>query len=170
MKEKSKSMGEYAQKCLTLREVLLADPRNVEAWYQLASLVTDPEKVQYCLEQVIKLDPEHTGAREWLQKIHADSATDIPTQTEASEWKDDRCPYIGLMDDPQSLMAYPSEKNYCHRTPHSREVQLEYQKHYCLVEAHNRCVVFLGRDPNAEESSANKPVLNPLLAIKRAHP
>ena len=53
------------------------------------------------------------------------------------------CPYLGMKDDPATIMDYPSEWNYCHRSKPSAVPVLEHQRMYCLLLSHDKCPVFL---------------------------
>jgi tetratricopeptide (TPR) repeat protein len=71
-----------------LAQVVEADDRNEQAWLWLAGLVTDPEEMRTCLENVLHLNPENAKAREglaWVEQRHGkraaseDSAEPIAT-------------------------------------------------------------------------------------------
>jgi hypothetical protein len=49
-----------------LAQVVEADERNEQAWLWLAGIVTDPEEMRTCLENVLHLNPENAKAREGL--------------------------------------------------------------------------------------------------------
>ena len=53
--------------------------------------------------------------------------------------QDKSCPFLGLNDDPQSLMAYTSPQNCCYRCKPVVPVNLEHQNSYCLDAAHVNC-------------------------------
>lgn len=55
-----------------------------------------------------------------------------------------RCPYLGLTDDPETRLTFPSLRNACHRaTPHE-PVQLNHQSAFCLSGMHLQCPVYRG--------------------------
>jgi hypothetical protein len=145
---------------LILREVLMRNPHDAAAWFQLAALIGDPEREKFCLEQVLKIDPKHAAARARFEALQANQV-DAPTTAESSSpaWKEARCPYVGLDGDPQSLAAYPSSKNYCHRLNEPKPVKLDYQQQYCLGTVHQRCLVYLRGEIPVAQSAKEKPVL-----------
>ena len=52
------------------------------------------------------------------------------------------CPYLGLEDDADTSLAFPSIWNTCHRGRRIVSPSLQYQGEYCLGENHRNCVVF----------------------------
>lgn len=49
-----------------LRRLIKADPRNTEYWVWLSVSVDTPREIIYCLQEVLKLDPENRIARKGL--------------------------------------------------------------------------------------------------------
>ena len=49
------------------------------------------------------------------------------------------CPYLRIIDDPTSSIAYPHEVNACHRAKKPVKVILEYQESHCLCDAYQEC-------------------------------
>ena len=56
----------------------------------------------------------------------------------------DICPYLGMQEDPQTCLAYPSEWNLCQHAKPAGMVKLEYQRSTCLLSVHTVCPVFVG--------------------------
>jgi hypothetical protein len=54
------------------------------------------------------------------------------------------CPYLGLKDDPGTVLDFPSEGNICHRAQSKPEINREYQRCVCLLAEHINCPVFVG--------------------------
>jgi len=52
------------------------------------------------------------------------------------------CPYLGLVDDPETRAAYPSPRNYCHRAVPTQKVDPAYQRSTCIRKVHQRCPVY----------------------------
>jgi LysM repeat protein len=52
------------------------------------------------------------------------------------------CPYIGLQDDPETQVAFPSEINFCHHLKTPGPVSLEYQRTFCQSGRHILCEIF----------------------------
>lgn len=148
-----------AQQLMILREVLMNKPHDAAAWFQLASLIGDPERVKFCLEQVLKIDPKHAGARLRLEAMRGNEPAPQPEAGGVTSWEEARCPFIGLVNDPQSLTAYPSLQNYCHRFTDPKPVKLEYQQQYCLGILHHRCLVFQRGEKAALQPAKEKPVI-----------
>ncbi len=53
------------------------------------------------------------------------------------------CPYLGLLDDPDTRVIYPAAANCCHRAEPAGSVTLEHQSMHCLNSHHRTCAVFL---------------------------
>jgi|GEM_PF-1420120 len=52
-----------------LREVVKLNPRISEAWMGLAQTTTDPARQRTCYENILKIDPDHAGARAALATL-----------------------------------------------------------------------------------------------------
>ena len=52
-----------------LKEVLSANPKDVDAWLVLAAIVDEPERKRQCLNRVLALDPTNKLAREELLEM-----------------------------------------------------------------------------------------------------
>lgn len=57
------------------------------------------------------------------------------------------CPYLGLVDDPETTISYPSISNYCHRSKPAGIIVFDHQQQYCLDERHTSCPVFQREKP-----------------------
>ncbi|MDD2921894.1 MAG: hypothetical protein PHQ36_06360 [Anaerolineales bacterium] len=55
------------------------------------------------------------------------------------------CPFLGLEDDADSSLAFPSDSNYCHRSAPISPVKTNYQREFCLSGKHRQCLVFSRR-------------------------
>jgi hypothetical protein len=53
-----------------------------------------------------------------------------------------RCPHLGLRNDPETWYAFPAGENHCHRPRPPQPVALAYQSDACLSEDHVNCPVF----------------------------
>ncbi len=53
------------------------------------------------------------------------------------------CPSLGLMDDPETSLAFPSIWNNCYRSRPIAPPKLKYQEEFCLCENHRECPLFL---------------------------
>jgi hypothetical protein len=53
------------------------------------------------------------------------------------------CPFIGLAQDSDTVMAFPNTRNLCHRPRTPQEIRLDYQRTHCLTFAHRHCPVLL---------------------------
>ena len=49
------------------------------------------------------------------------------------------CPYLGLIDDPNTNKDFPYEGNACHRGKKPTPVALPHQRGYCLSDEHTAC-------------------------------
>ena len=53
------------------------------------------------------------------------------------------CPFLGMPDDAQTALAFPSNWNCCHHCKPAAAIRLEHQRHYCLSPGHKNCPVYL---------------------------
>lgn len=53
------------------------------------------------------------------------------------------CPYLGLIDDPNSHKDFPYEGNSCYRAKKPTSVVLRYQRGYCLSDEHVTCAGYI---------------------------
>lgn len=61
--------GERSQAVEILKEVIRSDPNNLNAWYGLALCLDDVEKKIFCLQRVLRLNPNHQKAKELLARL-----------------------------------------------------------------------------------------------------
>ena len=54
-----------------------------------------------------------------------------------------RCPFVGLSHDAETVMAFPTHRNHCHRVKNPESVRIDYQSTYCLTFTHRHCPVLL---------------------------
>ena len=59
------------------------------------------------------------------------------------------CPFLGMLDDPQTSFSFPSEWNNCHNSKPVAPVSLTHQDNYCLTEKHGTCPVYLQDSPGS---------------------
>lgn len=52
------------------------------------------------------------------------------------------CPYVGLEEDPETFMAFPSAWNCCYRSRRRQPIRLEYQGEVCLSPLYAECEIF----------------------------
>ncbi len=53
-----------------------------------------------------------------------------------------RCNYLGVKDDPQTCLAFPSNWNYCQRARPPESVGLDYQRLYCQTTDFVDCLIY----------------------------
>jgi LysM repeat protein len=71
------------------------------------------------------------------------------------------CPYVGLTDDPETHLLFPSVRNVCHRARPQAAVRPDYQLAHCLCDGHLDCPIFLGNkaaQPLPVEMQAYPPI------------
>lgn len=61
--------GEKQQAAKLLAALVKQEPNNVSAWYGLALCLDEAEKRIYCLQRVLSIDPNHTKARQAIEKF-----------------------------------------------------------------------------------------------------
>jgi hypothetical protein len=59
------------------------------------------------------------------------------------------CPFLGMAQDSQTSMSYPSAANFCHRSKPYGTPKLDFQQSFCFSDNHTNCPVFTrtGRAP-----------------------
>ena len=62
-----------------------------------------------------------------------------------STLKTSSCPHLGIREDPQTCLGYPSEWNLCYHAWPVAAVSLEQQRLQCLSPVYTRCPVYLRR-------------------------
>ena len=67
--------GQRMEAAHLLKAYLAGCPQDVDGWWLMAHAVTKPENVRRCLEQVLKLDPQHAKAREKLARLGPSAPT-----------------------------------------------------------------------------------------------
>ena len=60
----------------------------------------------------------------------------------AGENRDEPCPFLGLRQDQETSLAYPSSWNVCHHTKPIGTPRLEFQQSYCFTKEHATCPIF----------------------------
>ena len=60
-----------------------------------------------------------------------------------------RCPYLGLKEDADTALGFPSMWNFCHNAKPIATPHQEHQQEVCLTETHKVCLVFLVEEKNA---------------------
>ena len=80
------------------------------------------------------------------------------------------CPYLGLVDDPNTSTSFPYEGNACYRAKKPTPVALSHQRGYCLSDEHTHCPGYIngwaGGFP--ESLQARQPVLQKVFRSKLA--
>lgn len=57
----------------------------------------------------------------------------------------ERCPLLGLPDDPETAFAYSTDANHCHKSIPPASVRLNHQQKYCLSANYVSCSLFRQR-------------------------
>jgi hypothetical protein len=52
------------------------------------------------------------------------------------------CPYLGVVNDPQTRYSFPETLNCCHRVSHPQRVALDHQGEVCLSGSYSTCPVY----------------------------
>jgi hypothetical protein len=69
---------------------------------------------------------------------------DLRKTPEKEPWSTDRCPYLGLAYDRDTVFSTASEWNRCFHTKRAFQVALEHQTPYCLTPGFPDCDVYKG--------------------------
>ena len=73
--------GDNTKALAFLKQVLNANPNDVDAWLVLAAVLDDPARKRQCLNRVLKLDPVNQVAREELLEMDRAEMGGTPTFT-----------------------------------------------------------------------------------------
>lgn len=76
----------------------------------------------------------------------------------------DICPHLGVEEDPQTAVAFPSVRNRCFRASKPGSPSIHHQADYCLCSEYTRCPIFLGQINPAETGKQS-----PATAAHKAH-
>ncbi len=72
----------------------------------------------------------------------------------------ERCPYLGLHDDPSTALAYPSGWNYCFHAEPPASILVAHQVNVCLTANYSNCGIIIankrGRLPQSLHGRSNK--------------
>lgn len=68
--------GKKAEAAEIAKDVLETNRNNVKAWWLLANILEDDERVITCLEQILKIQPDHNGATRMLAQLR-DTSTNV---------------------------------------------------------------------------------------------
>ena len=56
------------------------------------------------------------------------------------------CPYLGIINDDRTAMAYPTYQNFCHKCVPPNIPSISHQREYCLAAKHSDCPLFLSEN------------------------
>ena len=73
------------------------------------------------------------------------------------------CPYLGLLDDPDTCLAFPTERNSCQRTVPVESITLEHQATFCLTYKYTECQIYKGETRSAINMDVAREKRNRLL-------
>ena len=80
------------------------------------------------------------------------------------------CPYLGLIDDPNTSTSFPYEGNACYRAKKPTQIALSHQRGYCLSDEHTHCPGYVNgwADGFPKSLQGRKPILRQVLQSKWA--
>lgn len=92
--------GNRAEALKLIEPILKIEPDNEIAWWLAANTVNNPLHIEYALNQVLRINPNHNGARQKLAELIFDAPpTAAPTQT-ASPFPELARPMVMPMQSP----------------------------------------------------------------------
>ena len=100
--------GKKALASKSLANFLLNHPDSVEGWMMMAEMLEDPQKIAYCCNRCLMVDPSHAGALALLRKIQPSSVQAPPqasttpsrrVRPPAPKQKEQRSKYQQMLDD-----------------------------------------------------------------------
>jgi hypothetical protein len=65
------------------------------------------------------------------------------------------CPFLGLKDDSDTALAYPSPANHCFRSNPPIAIKLDHQREFCLSGNHRLCGLFQGKPWDSKTRGKN---------------
>jgi hypothetical protein len=65
------------------------------------------------------------------------------------------CHYLGLKDDSDTALAYPSPANHCYRISPVTPIKIDHQEEFCLSGKHRLCPIFQGEPGRSKKSLKN---------------
>lgn len=79
-----------------LATIAKSEPNNEKAWLMLASLLDDKDKKRYCLEQVLRINPNNEIARRGLEHVRRSTSpqTAAPANSENETQTSIRVPSV----------------------------------------------------------------------------
>jgi uncharacterized protein YgiM (DUF1202 family) len=77
------------------------------------------------------------------------------------------CPHLGMLEDSITSLAYPSPVNHCFRLESPIDMDLVYQKEYCLSGRHTDCHIFQMANLAAVDAKLVAPLTAPELRKRR---
>jgi hypothetical protein len=69
------------------------------------------------------------------------------------------CPFLGLLDDPETTQGFPSIWNYCHHSQPIALPAIEHQEEFCLGGKHRECRVFLSQQAVPLPADIRSPIV-----------
>jgi len=81
----------------TLAQALKLDPAHPRAWYLLSHLLEDPKQIAYCLEQVLKAQPNHRSAKQRLDELNGVSPEQTTDPQSPLKRKRRRLPFLAVL-------------------------------------------------------------------------
>jgi hypothetical protein len=89
--------GDKPKAARILARSVQIDPRDEEAWYWLSTCVDGLDKKRYCLQKVLKINPENSKARLRLSKLEGFAADDVTKKLTTDSFRRSRIPRIGVI-------------------------------------------------------------------------
>ncbi len=105
--------GDKNKAMALIKQVLNANPNNVDGWLVLAAIVDDPARKRQCLNRVLRLDPVNMAAREELMDMDraemGGSPASFPGAVDRPASFDEKtAPTSGAFYQPEAAPAYYS--------------------------------------------------------------
>ncbi|MDR3577700.1 MAG: PDZ domain-containing protein [Anaerolineaceae bacterium] len=77
--------GNKKEALIFLREALLLDAKNANAWLWMAAMVDDPEKQRHCLKMVLEIEPDNKAAQNGLNELNQKFSSQASPEPAASQ-------------------------------------------------------------------------------------
>jgi hypothetical protein len=66
------------------------------------------------------------------------------------------CSYLGLEDDPETVVAFPSPRNRCYRREKIQQINVTHQSNYCMQSVYSTCPIFLLKTAEFSDDKSNQ--------------
>ncbi|MGD8753666.1 MAG: hypothetical protein PVG14_19715 [Anaerolineales bacterium] len=182
--QKTRKEGDLKSARSIASKMVLCDSKDPTAWLLLSSVIDEHDRKIYCLERVIQLAPDQRIG-DLAHSLISRAQTNLKDVNQQEKFvttpspkyiynasplfelggEEDRsnllisimsCPYLGMLQDPESHTMIPDKENRCFRSKNSLSMDLSHQSRYCLKKAYINCPIYVyGLDESTQKTLRN---------------